>query len=122
MPLSGGTLNRENFETASQRAAQEPLAFNPNERSAYVKSMIELTLEHKRQGLTIPEIKEKVTEFSEKYENLFEMITSPSGYDKKNLDVMLTMLNHMGKGNLTQHDASVIVGKRLYEKYGGGPK
>ena len=118
MPLSGGTLNRENFETASQRAAQEPLAFNPNERSAYVKSMIELTLEHKRQGLTIPEIKEKVTEFAEKYENLFEMITSPSGYDKKNLDVMLTMLDHMGKGNLTQHDASVIVGKRLYEKYG----
>lgn len=118
MPLSGGTLNRENFETASQRAAQEPLAFNPNERSAYVKSMIELTLEHKRQGLTIPEIKGKVTEFAEKYENLFEMITSPSGYDKKNLDVMLTMLDHMGKGNLTQHDASVIVGKRLYEKYG----
>jgi len=122
MPLSGGTLNRENFETASRRAAQEPLAFNPNERSAYVKSMIELTLEHKRRGLTIPEIKEKVAEFAEKYENLFEMITSPSGYDKKNLDIMLTMLDHMGKGNLTQHDASVIVGKRLYEKYGGGPK
>ena len=122
MPLSGGTLNRENFETASQRAAQEPLAFNPNERSAYVKSMIELTLEHKRRGLTIPEIKEKVAEFAEKYENLFEMITSPSGYDKKNLDIMLTMLDHMGKGNLTQHDASVIVGKRLYEKYSGGPK
>ena len=118
MPLSGGTLNRENFETASQRAAQEPLAFNPNERSAYVKSMIELTLEHKRRGLTIPEIKGKVAEFAEKYENLFEMITSPSGYDKKNLDIMLTMLDHMGKGNLTQHDASVIVGKRLYEKYG----
>ena len=50
------------------------------------------------------------------------MITSPSGYDKKNLDIMLTMLDHMGKGNLTQHDASVIVGKRLYEKYGGGHK
>jgi hypothetical protein len=28
------------------------------------------------------------------------------------------MLQHMDKGNLSQHEASVVVGKRLYEKYG----
>jgi hypothetical protein len=46
------------------------------------------------------------------------MITSPNGFDTANLNIMLSMLDHMGNGNLTQHDASVIVGKRLYEKFG----
>ena len=50
------------------------------------------------------------------------MITSPEGYDASNLQVMISMLEHMDKGNLTQHDASVIVGKRLYSKYGSNPK
>ena len=46
------------------------------------------------------------------------MITDPAGFDEANLTTMLSMLEHMNKGNLSQHGASVIVGKRLYEKYG----
>jgi hypothetical protein len=118
MPISGNQLNRESYEEASRRAAQQPVSFNPGERSRYVKSMVALTLELKQQGLTVPELKARVPEFAEQYQHLFEMITDPSGFDRRNLEIMLSMLDHMQKGNLTQHDASVIVGKRLFEKYG----
>jgi len=118
MPISGNRLSRESYNEASRRAQEQPLSFNPGERSRYVKSMVETTLQYKAQGLTVEEIKSRLPEFAEQYQHLFEMITSPDGFDRRNLEVMLTMLEHMQKGNLTQHDASVIVGKRLYEKYG----
>ena len=118
MPLSGNQLDRESIEEASRRAAAAPLTFNAGERATYVKSMVSLVVNLKNQGVPIDEIKSKVPEFAEQYQNLFEMITGPDGFDKRNLEIMLSMLGHMHKGNLTQHDASVIVGKRLFEKYG----
>ena len=118
MPLSGNQIDRESIEDAARRAAAAPLTFNPGERSKYVKSMVSLVINLKNQGVPVDEIKSKVPEFAEQYQNLFEMITGPNGFDKRNLEIMLSMLDHMQKGNLTQHDASVIVGKRLFEKYG----
>ena len=116
--LTPPTMTRESYDEASRRALQEPLTFNAGERAAYVKSTISKIMDYKAEGLTTPEIRARVTEFAEQYKHLFDMVTSPDGYDKKNLDVMLTMLDHMNNGNLNQHNASVIVGKRLYEKYG----
>jgi hypothetical protein len=121
MPLSGNRapqLNRESIEAASRRALNAPLEFDPKTRSQYVKSMIARTIEYLREGKSIEAIKERLPEFVRDYEHLFEMITSPTGFDTSQLNVMLSMLDHMGNGNLTQHDASVIVGKRLYEKFG----
>jgi hypothetical protein len=80
--------------------------------------MVALTEEYTSQGMSIDDIKTRLPEFVEDYKHLFEMITAPQGYDKKNLEVMMAMLGHMKTGKLSQHDASVIVGKRLYEKYG----
>ena len=65
---------------------------------------------------TLDEIKVEVPEFIEKYKNLFEMITQEGGYDKQNLKTMLVLLEKMDKG-LSQHQASVIVGKKLSDKY-----
>jgi len=79
--------------------------------------MVSRTLEYQREHKTIDEIKERLPEFARDYKHLFDVITSPDGYDAGNLQVMITMLEHMNNGNLTQHDASVIVGKRLYSKY-----
>ena len=123
MPLSGNTapvqgLDRETIEAASRRAQEEPLAFNPAERANYVKAMVLRTQEYMNQGMSIDDIKARLPEFAEGFKHLFEMITSPNGYDKKSLEVMMTMLGHMNNGKLSQHDASVIVGKRLYEKFG----
>jgi hypothetical protein len=80
--------------------------------------MVDRTLEYKRQGRSVEEIKTLLPEFADYYQYLFEMITDPAGFDQRNLDTMLAMLEHMGRGKLSQHEASVIVGKRLYEKYG----
>jgi len=52
---------------------------------------------------------------------LFEMITQPEGYDKAQLQGMLALLDKMGTGRLTQHQASVVVGKQILEKYHKGP-
>jgi hypothetical protein len=121
MPLSGNRgpqLNRESIEAASRRALNAPMEFDPKTRSQYVKSMITRTNEYLREGKSVEAIKERLPEFVRDYEHLFEMITDPRGFDTTQLNTMLAMLDHMGNGNLTQHDASVIVGKRLYEKFG----
>jgi hypothetical protein len=122
MPLSGNNtgprLNRESIEDASNRAKNAPLEFDPKTRSQYVRAMVARTIEYLREGKDVEAIKERLPEFVRDYKHLFEMITSPQGFDKASLNTMLTMLDHMGNNNLTQHDASVIVGKRLYEKFG----
>jgi len=116
MPLSG--VERESFESASARAINAPTKFNPGERKLYIQTMINRTMEFLRSGMNAYDIKQRLPEFSSEYEHLFDMITSPDGFDHSNLNIMLSMLNHMEKGDLSQHSASVIVGKRLYEKYG----
>lgn len=115
-------IDRQSYEEASREAALKPHEFNAKERSNYVRTMVARTVEYQRERKTIEEIKERLPEFARDYKHLFEMITSPEGYDASNLQVMISMLEHMDKGNLTQHDASVIVGKRLYSKYGSNPK
>ncbi len=124
MPASGNRappsnpLDRENFQEASRRAAAEPHKFNAAERATYIRQMVAQTLAYRRDGRSVEEIKQLLPEFAEMYQYVFEMITDPAGYDERNLQIMLSMLEHMHKGSLSQHDASVIVGKRLYEKYG----
>jgi hypothetical protein len=123
MPLSGQQVSsrgieRESIQDAMTRASSETHKFNPKERSIYVKTMIDCVKRYLRENKTLDEIKELLPEFVEQYRYLFEVVTNPAGYDDANLTTMLSMLEHMDKGNLSQHGASVIVGKRLYEKYG----
>ena len=63
------------------------------------------------------EIKSKMPTFYQNYKNLFDMITNSRGYNKQDLKTMLAMLDRMGSGELTQHQASVIVGKRIADQY-----
>lgn len=118
MPVSGNRLDRESYQTAAERAAQEPTRFDPKERSRYVRAMVGRVLEFRRERKSVDEIKERLPEFAEDYKHLFEMITAPEGFDQRNLEIMLAMLDRMGSGALSQHEASVIVGKRLFEQYG----
>ncbi len=111
-------MERESFEAASTRAINEPTKFNPGERKLYIQTMINRAMEFLRNGLSVNDIKQQLPEFSTEYKHLFEMITSPDGFDHSNLTTMLQMLEHMDKGLLSQHNASIIVGKKLYETYG----
>jgi hypothetical protein len=108
---------RKNTREAMEEAANRPLDFDPKTRALYIRNCVKEVEDSQRQGLNMEEIKEKVPLFARDYKNLFEMITNPQGYNKQDLKTMLAMLDRMGEGGLTQHQASMIVGKRLAEQY-----
>ena len=118
MPVSGNKLDRQSYENAAKEAMHKPHEFNAKDRAIYVRAMVTRTQEYVKERRSVDDIKELLPEFVRDYKHLFDMITDPAGYDASNLQVMLAMLDHMDSGNLTQHDASVIVGKRLYSKFG----
>lgn len=111
-------LDKESVQSAVERAKAEVHTFNAKERVEYIRKMIACVEKYRNQNRSVEEIKQLLPEFYEQYKNLFEMLTAVEGYDQSNLNTMLAMLQHMDKGNLSQHEASVVVGKRLYEKYG----
>jgi len=100
-------------------AANRPLDFEPKARAQYVRDSIALVERCQQNGMPTEEIKEikDLAQFIRDYKNLFEMITQPEGYNKQSLKTMLAMLDRMGSGELTQHQASVIVGERLADTY-----
>lgn len=108
---------RRNTREAMEEAANRPLDFDPKTRAKYVRDSVKDVEEFQKQGLTPEQIKDKMPLFVRDYKNLFEMLTNPRGYNKQDLKTMLAMLDQMGEGNLTQHQASVIIGKRLAEQY-----
>jgi hypothetical protein len=108
---------RKNIREAIAEAETAPLGFLPKERSLFVRTMVDTISNLYSQGKPVDEIQQLYPEFARDYKNLFEAITSPSGYDKQNLKVMLAMLERMGNGQLSQHQASVIIGKKLADQY-----
>jgi hypothetical protein len=108
---------RKNIREAIAEAETAPLGFLPKERSIFVRTMVDTITRKLDQGASVDELQREYPEFVRDYKNLFEAITSPSGYDKQNLKVMLAMLDRMGNGQLTQHQASVIIGKKLADQY-----
>ena len=65
----------------------------------------------------VPEttIREKVPDFIEKYPELFKKIINKQ--DLGPIQSMLAMLDRMGEGNISQHQASVIIGKKLVDRF-----
>ena len=103
--------------TDAQRMSEaeaKPTEFNPNERAAYIrKSLEDIT---KFMGDNEEEaVREKFPLFIELYPELFKKIIK--GQDLTPIQNMLAMLDHMGEGKLSQHQASVIVGQKLVDRY-----
>lgn len=108
---------RKNIRDAIAEAESTPLGFLPKERAAFVRSMVGTITSLREQGKSVEDLQEQFPDFAREYKNLFETITAPSGYDKQNLKVMLALMDRMGEGQLSQHQASVIVGKKLADQY-----
>ena len=62
-------------------------------------------------------IKSIFPEFAEQYPGLLEMILRPGGFDERSLGLMINMLDKMGAGQTTQHEASIKVGQHLLDSY-----
>jgi len=126
MPVSGNDLPKRkgpppdtgpSIEEAIGEAQTRQLDFPATERAIYVKAMVKRVQELKTAGRSIPEIKELLPEFNRDFPYLFEMVTENPEFDQASLQTMMTMLESMGKGSLNHHQATVIVGQRLAEKY-----
>ena len=78
------------------------------------------------EGMSEDTIREKVPDFVERYPELFKKIINKQ--DLAPIQSMLAMLDKMGEGAISQHQASVIIGKKLVDRYvtpqlnGGGAK
>lgn len=86
-------------------------------RATYVKAQVEKVKAMKGAGKTTEEIKAEVSRFAEDYPALFKMLMSSENFNEASLKTMLALLERMGTGEMTQHQASVVVGQRLHDVY-----
>jgi hypothetical protein len=88
-------------------------------RSAYIRSMIDKIKQLKGAGKTVDEIKQQdgLQRFAEDYPQLFKLLTKDEDYNEGSLRTMLAMMEKMGSGEISQHQASVIVGQRLHDVF-----
>jgi len=86
-------------------------------RFIYVKAQIERLKEMKSAGKTQDEIEQELKRFAEDYPGLFKMLMRSEAYNEGSLKTMLALLERMGTGDMTQHQASVVVGQRLHDVY-----
>jgi hypothetical protein len=111
-------VNRDSVSTLAAVAANEPTRFNATERSAFIRSNVQQVRRMVNEGrYSIDDIKAIFPEFSEQYPNLLEMLTRPGGYDERSLNLMINMLDKMGAGRASQHEASIQVGQHLLNTY-----
>ena len=116
MPSASEPVNRNGVLHAAREAENQPTLFQATERGQYLKDMLEQVEGLKAAGKSQEAIKEEMAAFVEQYPRLFEMVMRPS-YDKTQLRTMLHMLSKMGTGELSQHQASMIVGQKLVNTY-----
>jgi hypothetical protein len=86
-------------------------------RTVYVKAQIERLKAMKEEGKTQAEIEQELSRFSQDYPGLFKMLMRSETYNDASLRTMLALLERMGSGEMTQHQASVVVGQRLHDVY-----
>lgn len=108
-------IERQSYQQAADEASSRALDFDPNVRARFIREMLTDIPRWMAQGLTEEQIREKVPEFSDRYPELFTKIIQKQ--DLTPIQSMLAMLDRMGEGNITQHQASVIIGKKLVDRF-----
>jgi len=103
------------FTDSVTEAEARPLDFPATERAAYLRDTIAAIQAKQATGTSPAAIKAEFAAFNQSFPRLFETLMEPN-YDKATLQTMLAMLDRMGQGSLSPHQASVIVGQRLLEK------
>ena len=116
MPISGNVPTGPSIEDSIRDAQARSLDFPATERASYIRAMVKRTQELQAAGRSLDEIKTLLPEFVRDYPHLYETIVG-SAFDPNTLQTMLAMLDKMGNGQLNHHQATVIVGQRLAQKY-----
>ena len=108
-------LDRQSIEEATTEAEARSLEYDPNVRARYIREILRDIAQWMAEGLPEDTIRQKVPDFIEKYPELFRKIINKQ--DLSPVQSMLAMLDRMGEGNISQHQASVIIGKKLVDRY-----
>jgi hypothetical protein len=108
-------IERKTTAEAVAEAEARPLDFDPNIRARYIRQMLQDIAKFMAEGIPEETIRERVPDFIEKYPELFKKIINKQ--DLSPIQSMLAMLDKMGEGKLSQHQASVIIGKKLVDRY-----
>ena len=115
MDVSG--VDRQSVEDAVREAEAKPLAFAPGARANYIRDMIRELNTLVNAGKTAEEIKvvPALAKFAQDYPELFKKVIQRQ--DLSHLGIMLNALDKMEAGSLSQHQASILVGQRLVDKF-----
>lgn len=112
---------------ATAEAEARPLTYQPAERAALIRHSLRDIARWMAEGDSEETIKQRIPDFVEEYPELFKKIIQRQ--DLAPIQHMLTMLDRMGEGRLSQHQASIAVGKSLVDRFvspqlrsGGGGK
>lgn len=108
-------LHRQSIEDATVEAESRPLDYHPSERAKYIREMLTDITGWMNQGETKEMITARVPYFVEIYPELFKKIITKQ--DLAPVFSMLSMLDEMAKGQLSQHQASIQVGQQLVDRY-----
>ena len=108
-------VQRQSMEEATAEAEARPMDYSPAERARYVRAMVQDVARWMADGDSEEMIKQRIPEFIEQYPELFKKLIQKQ--DMAPIQSMLSMLDRMAEGNLSQHQASVIVGKKLVDRF-----
>lgn len=86
-------------------------------RSAMLKNAIATLRKMKAEDKTRTEMIEAVPDFNRDYPKLFSLLVDKGEFENPSLRTMIAMLDRMGSGEMSQHQASVVVGQRLHDVY-----
>ena len=107
--------HRQSIEEATAEAEARSLDYDPAVRARYIRGMLQDIARWMAAGDSEESIRQRAPEFVEQYPELFKKLMNRQ--DLSPIQSMLAMLDRMANGQLSQHQASVIVGKKLVDRY-----
>lgn len=109
------SLDPESVQSAMAEAQNRPLDFDPKARAQFIRDSVRDIKAAIDADETEAQIRSRFGPFINSHPELFRKLIARE--DLSNLTAMLAMLDQMSAGNLSHHQASMIVGTRLAERY-----
>lgn len=100
---------------ATREAENRPLSYSPAERANEIRKLLNEIPSLVNRGFSLDAIQKLFPDENKKYPQLIKKIVEK--HDLSPIRGMLQMLDNMAKGNVSQHQASIIVGKQLVDKF-----
>jgi hypothetical protein len=108
-------VQRQTISEATAEAEARPLEYDPAERATYIRTALRDIARWMADGESEDAIRQRIPDFVEGYPELFKKIIHRQ--DISPIQKMLTMMDRMAEGRLSQHQASIAVGKTLVDRF-----